>query len=549
MSVSLEPLIYTSLPEKGFVTLACDRVDADTVDAFSEQIVARYWDAYAPPPPDFRAAIVHWDPASERTLFGWLFNDGRDEMGRANVPYFLCYCLCAPLDEEQLSAIFACLEAGPSQFIERRYLKQPPAPSAFADLIAHAALRPGIAVPRALQESAVAIYRKRQPIRLFAPSERLGAVGAVLPQERSGGLRPSLLLVASAAAIVVCATGFVNLYRSSATVGPRASVPSRPTVAALPPQQPWVRASERLLVSHTSPIWATAISPDGHYYAGGDATGAVKLWSADGGLVLRKLSAHRGPVRTVVFTPDGKTLVSAGSDQQIRLWNPATGSLLASLVGHTEPVWSLAISSDGHQLASGGVDRTIRLWDLRTGRLLRGLRTRSWTFAVAFSPDQRLLASGGKDHKIRLWDPATGSLLATLTGHTDAVRALDWSQDGRTLASASWDGTVALWDVPTRRLRTRLRGHRDRVTAVALEPDGKLVASGSIDGTVRFWQADSGRLLRTFRQPEWILSLKFSPDGHLLYGGIRDATLRVWQPAGLSVTSAVPTTGHRPSAV
>ncbi len=53
-------------------------------------------------------------------------------------------------------------------------------------------------------------------------------------------------------------------------------------------------------------------------------------------------------------------------------------------------------------------------------------------------------------------------LRATLTGHSDAIRALAWGQlgDQPVLASAAADRTVRLWDPEIERFEDRLPGYQ-----------------------------------------------------------------------------------------
>jgi len=55
----------------------------------------------------------------EHNPFGWLYNDGMDDLGRSHIPYFLCYYLAERLNTAQLANIFTCLQRGPVGLIER----------------------------------------------------------------------------------------------------------------------------------------------------------------------------------------------------------------------------------------------------------------------------------------------------------------------------------------------------------------------------------------------------------------------------------------------
>ena len=105
MPVLLNQLVYTSFSEVGFRAISSIQVPTQIQQAFIQQVVYKYWDSYDPPRSGYRAAYVH-QVSPEHTLFGWMYNDGHDDLGRSHVPYFVCYYLAELLDAVQLENIF-----------------------------------------------------------------------------------------------------------------------------------------------------------------------------------------------------------------------------------------------------------------------------------------------------------------------------------------------------------------------------------------------------------------------------------------------------------
>ncbi len=79
----------------------------------------QYWDNYNPPESGYRGVYLQ-QISLEQTFFGWLYNDGSDDLGRAHIPYFICYFLVGQLDISLLNTLWKCLEVGPVMVIDRQ---------------------------------------------------------------------------------------------------------------------------------------------------------------------------------------------------------------------------------------------------------------------------------------------------------------------------------------------------------------------------------------------------------------------------------------------
>jgi predicted regulator of Ras-like GTPase activity (Roadblock/LC7/MglB family) len=117
MPLVFEQLIYTSFPKTGFKLLVSQQITPKIEQFFLDNIVYQYWDVYNPPQPEYKAIYLH-QIAPQQTLFGWLYNRGQDDLGRSDIPYFVCYYCQELLDSNYLNYIFNCLQKGPFTSID-----------------------------------------------------------------------------------------------------------------------------------------------------------------------------------------------------------------------------------------------------------------------------------------------------------------------------------------------------------------------------------------------------------------------------------------------
>ena len=197
-----------------------------------------------------------------------------------------------------------------------------------------------------------------------------------------------------------------------------------------------------------------------------------------------------------------------------------------TLSGHTDGVMCLQFNETlTHPafpiLITGSYDRTARVWNLETGREIHCLT--GHTRAVrALQFDEAKLITGSMDSTMRVWDWRTGKCLRVLEGHTEGVVCLNF--DLNVLASGSVDTTVKVWNFRTGECFT-LRGHRDWVNAVQLWDSNASSVSGSCsdkvvpvcDGTV------SG--------PRGECSKPCIDPGKMLFSASDDGTIRLWDLA------------------
>ncbi|MEC4804218.1 MAG: WD40 repeat domain-containing serine/threonine-protein kinase [Jaaginema sp. PMC 1079.18] len=319
---------------------------------------------------------------------------------------------------------------------------------------------------------------------------------------------------------------------------------SNAVISPIPASQPLIQAqvgNNREIGTLVQPptgavpgVNAVAYSPDGRILASGGSDGAIALWDAQTGELLRSFKAHSQGINTIAFRPDGRQLATGSGDHTVKLWSLPDGELQHTLTQHTGWVFTVAYSPDNQTLASGGGDRAIVLWDTQSGQQ-RGILTghSDWVLALAYSPDGQTLASGGSDRNIILWQPhQSNPQKTTINTGDNGVFAVAIAPDNRTLASASGDGTIQLWNLTQGTLQSSLVGHRDWVRSLVFSPDGRLLASGggNQDNSIRLWQiANNRRLLTLEGHTDQIRSLTFHPEGQTLASGSSDNTIKLWR--------------------
>jgi tRNA A-37 threonylcarbamoyl transferase component Bud32 len=244
-------------------------------------------------------------------------------------------------------------------------------------------------------------------------------------------------------------------------------------------------------------MWSAAFSPDGRQIVTTDDRGA-QVRDAQTYRLLLALP-HGDPVYQAVYSADGTRLVTAGGDGAVRIWDAANGALVRELRrGSAKRRYSaVAMSSGGKLVAAIDTEGEIAdLWDAATGAPIAEIRNDAseWP-AIAFSSDGRWLATtGGND--VRVFDSQTRAQAITIRG--PGIRKLAFDPTGPRLITGATTGGAAIWEIPSGARIRHLRDVGEPVDAVAFSPDGQLVVTGSRDGAEQVWHAGSGALQSQF---------------------------------------------------
>ena len=319
----------------------------------------------------------------------------------------------------------------------------------------------------------------------------------------------------------------------------------------------------RHLTSHDADVTSVAFTPDGAAVVSGSHDQTVRYTHLADGRVAWRAPGYLEQVNSVALSADGSLLATGSSDHRfargqvragakhagpgaVRLWDARTGRMLRRLGGPAHQVMAVALSPDGRRVAAGGGTEggkgDVHVWDVATGQPLWSAKDHGKeTLAVAFAPDGSSVATAAADGVVRVSDAASGSTLHTLTGHRGGATAVAFSPDGHTLFCGEADGGTRVWDVGAARLLRTCDAPRptaesftvDRLmNSIGLTADGTTLATcaSSVNnefvGAVRIWNARTGELRRDFTAEKIHgRPMALSPNGSLVATGGKSVKL------------------------
>ena len=287
----------------------------------------------------------------------------------------------------------------------------------------------------------------------------------------------------------------------------------------------------RLLMGHSGPVRAIAVTPDGTRAVSASDDKTLRCWDLQTGQTTQVLRGHTAPVTAVAVTPDGYHAVSTSDDKTLRIWDLQTGQSRV-LTGHTDDADSVAMLPGGRRFVSGSHNGELRIWDFETGQTVDvlGPHTHAMVFdCLAATPDGRLAITGLSDGTLRVWNLGSGQTVSVLTGHTALVDCVALTPDGHRAISGSWDFTLRLWDLKTYEALRTLKGHTAAITDVAVIATGSRAVSASFDQTLRVWDLETGQTVQIYTEnTSKFRSVAVTPDGRYAISGSMDGTLRIW---------------------
>jgi WD40 repeat protein len=279
---------------------------------------------------------------------------------------------------------------------------------------------------------------------------------------------------------------------------------------------------------HKDRVTCVAISKDGRRIVSGTQDGAVLLWDAALGKLIRPLTGITGDVRGVAMAPDGRH-VAAASANGGWLWDVGDNDRAQRLT--TLRAESVLFSPDSEDVTFAGDRGAIEAWTLSDRRPKQGsVSNPNWGIVrcLAGGPGGKLLFLVPSDGAVHVWDTRDGREIGKSMRGPAPLTSLASSPDGTELVAA-WEKLAQVLHVKDGKFGPLFKGHTGRITGVAYSPDGRLVATSSDDRTVRIWDARTAQEVRRYTgHTEAVNCVVFSSDGRQLVSGSDDKTVRLW---------------------
>ena len=258
-------------------------------------------------------------------------------------------------------------------------------------------------------------------------------------------------------------------------------------------------------------------SPKGKYVAGACDGAGVRIWDAETGKLVHKITAKYTPNRTrfafsgddelflLATWPDGLfSTFDVASGKEHNALKPPTGEVSPEYVQFARGAGRVAWVSQKQQYQQGG--RGIVVTDA-TGKELKRFDAPGGVVSHLLSHDGKRLAVGGQDGSLRVYEAETGKLEHTMLGAWSPLFRSVYAGGGKVLRTVHLNGTVHDFDADTgAHLKERtLPLKAGEVTHyLAVSADGGLLATATDAGACTIWNLDAGEA-------------KAAPKGALFY--------------------------------
>ena len=177
------------------------------------------------------------------------------------------------------------------------------------------------------------------------------------------------------------------------------------------------------------------------------------------------------------------------------------------LKGHTD--WVRTFQFDSKRVVSGSYDKTIRVWDMKSGACSRVLTGHTDAVnALQYDVEGVALLSGSSDRSLRYWDLRSGTCKRVYNAHEHAINCLSVSQ--QRVFSGDSSGRLCVWsldvdDDASGEPLLSLRSHTDSINAICAVPQTidddvsesedamtrelfARIATASSDGSAKLWR-------------------------------------------------------------
>ncbi len=312
-------------------------------------------------------------------------------------------------------------------------------------------------------------------------------------------------------------------------------------------------------------------------------------------LEFRPVTSHSGPVSAVAISPDGRHVLSTGTQQtepgtpsgdspdshsaesqensfHVRVTDMESGKTTNRFTGPTRSVRDLAISDDGRRVAGISDDGFAYVWSFEDGLLVNRFQTADRPIAICPSPDGEHVVIACEAGIVQYWNVSSAKCISEIAmencGPVKAlsispdgsqivvaekatlrrfnvpelhelepfaesranVIAVKWSPTGQTIASATEDHSWTLWDVESRLPMHTFPSHADnQYRSIAWAGDGSKVALGGSDGLIQIYSMANLEFPALLRQHEGAVNcLAFLPDRTAIVSAGYDQSVRIW---------------------